>query len=459
MKLINAINREICIRDFWEYEKYLDPDFFREDRPHLKKMANTLQMLYESKLLNSSGIAYKKLMINLPPRHGKSYTLIMFNQWILGLNNTNKIINISYNETLSSRFSKSVRNGIDQNKIDDNFRTFSDVFPATKIKQGDASFQLWSLEKQPFNFLGGSLNGTITGIGANIGIIDDLIKNRYEAFNEVALEKMWNDYIDTYLSRLEEGALQIINFTRWSKKDLCGRLLAREEAEWYVLKMPAETNGIMLCPALLSHKSFEDKKKLMSSEIIQANYYQEPIDIKGRLYGQIKTYADKREGVIVKSYTDTADEGDDFLCTIFYYEYQGEVFIVDVVYTQDGAEKTEPLVKSKIVENDCRVSDIESNSGGRAFARNVERLLGSNSVYVINWFHQSKNKKARIISNSFWIAEHVYFPENWENRWSDFARDLLGYTKTGKNKHDDAPDALTGVVEKTVQEKERAIIL
>lgn len=115
--------------------------------------------------------------------------------------------------------------------------------------------QLWSLEGQFFNYLAAGFGGTITGVGCNIGIIDDPIKNDKEAFNDRVLEEQWSWYTDTFLSRIEEGGLQIVNMTRWSTKDLCGRLLSSDDGdEWYVFCRQAydEATGMMLCEELLS---------------------------------------------------------------------------------------------------------------------------------------------------------------------------------------------------------------
>lgn len=92
---------------------------------------------------------------------------------------------------------------------------------------------------------------------------------------------------------------------------------------------------------------------------------------------------------------------------------------------------------------------IESNNGGSGYARNVRRISEEicNFRTIFSWFHQSKNKKARIISNSSWVQEHIYFPFNWKDRFPEFYSALFKYQREGKNVHDDAPDALTGVTE------------
>ena len=109
-------------------------------------------------------------------------------------------------------------------------------------------------------------------------------------------------------------------------------------------------------------------------------------------------------------------------------------------------EETEPMVAQMLTRNKVRESRVESNNGGRGFARVIDSLT-DNSCNV-SWFHQSKNKDARILTHSNWCQKNILFPENWSKRWPDFFRALTKYTKEGKNKHDDAPDTLTGVAER-----------
>jgi len=112
-------------------------------------------------------------------------------------------------------------------------------------------------------------------------------------------------------------------------------------------------------------------------------------------------------------------------------------------------EITEPETARRLLETGCNVARIESNNGGRGFARNVERelkALGSNRCRI-EWFHQSENKVARILTNSTWVQDHIYFPANWRDRWPEYYTAMVKYQKEGKNAHDDAPDATTGVAE------------
>ncbi len=399
------------------------------------------------------------MVVNEPPRHGKSRTAGLLVEWVLGNDPTQKIMTGSYNETLSTMFSKNVRNDIQEIKADQYRPVFSDVFPGVSIKRGDGAMNLWSLEGGHNNYLATSPTGTATGFGATLLIIDDLIKNAEEANNELTKEKHWTWFTDTMLSRLEEGGKIIIIMTRWASDDLAGRALEHFKesgARIRHISMKALLNPEtheMLCPEVLSYKSYQAKIRAMGADIASANYQQEPIDLKGRLYTSFKTYSGELpQFKEIRNYTDTADTGEDYLCSIDYgVTFANEAYALDVLYTKEPMEVTEPATARMLLKDGVNVADIESNNGGRSFARSVERILqeelGSNHA-VVRWFTQSKNKQARIYSNSAWVMQHIYFPEDWKNRWPEYHNAMIKYQREGKNKHDDAPDATTGIAEK-----------
>ena len=405
----------------------------------------------------------KVMIVNEPPRHGKSRTAGLLVEWVLGNNQKQKIMTGSYNETLSTMFSKNVRNDIQEEKADQNRIVFSDIFPGVSIKRGDGAMNLWSLNGGYNNYLATSPTGTATGFGATLLIIDDLMKNAEEANNETTKEKHWTWFTDTILSRLEEGGKIIIIMTRWASDDLAGRALEHYKEQGVKVRhisMKALVNKEtqeMLCPEILSYASYMDKIAAMGEDIASANYQQEPIDLKGRLYTSFKTYdrlpVDAEGNSLfegIYSYTDTADEGADYLCTIIWGVYLREAYVLDVYYTQAGMEITEPETAKRFKEFAVNRSRIESNNGGSGFARNVRRISEEqmkNYMTIIKWFHQSKNKKARILSNATWIMEHVIYPSNWMHKWPDYYKAMVRYQRDGDNKHDDAPDCTTGVAE------------
>ena len=437
--------KELARRDFWYYCKLLGKkDFYNDRKEYLKDLCNQLQSFIDSDK--------KILVINMPPRFGKSYTAKLFVQWLLGRNNHLKIMTGSYNELLSSSFAKEVRDII-ATKQTQGIIVYRDIFPDTKIKYGEASMNKWALEgSQVANYLATSPTGTATGFGADLIIIDDLIKNSEEAFNANVLEKHIEWFTNTMLSRTEKGFKLIIIMTRWASNDLAGFILSNYDDVVHINYKAINEDGTPLDEGVLSLEDFNFKTKNMAKEIVYANYQQEPIDIQGRLYSEFKTYVDLPKEKIVKisAYCDTADTGDDFLCNIIYADCKDSSYILDIIYTKEAMEITEPLVAEAYKKFNVNVADIESNNGGRAFARNVERITRDKGNYktVVKWFHQSGNKIARILSNSAWVNANIYMPVDWKNRWSEFAKDIISYQKEGKNKHDDGPDALTGVAEK-----------
>ena len=129
--------------------------------------------------------------------------------------------------------------------------------------------------------------------------------------------------------------------------------------------------------------------------------------------------------------------------------YEGVYYILDILHTKDPMEVTEPETAKMLTRNNVGYALIESNNGGKGFARNVQKeckALGNNHT-VIQWFHQSQNKVARIISNSTGVMNNVLYPVDWEDRFPEYAKAMRKYQKEGKNAHDDAPDATTGVYE------------
>ena len=441
---------ELARRNFFYYCQLLAGDFYKSERIYLKQLCDSFQSFM-------SDDEHNVLIINIGPRHGKSRTAGMFVQWLLGNDNSKKIMTGSYNDTLSTVFSKSVRNAIQEEKADDSITVFSDIFPDTKIKRGDGAMNLWSLEKGYNNYLATSPGGTATGFGADVIIIDDLIKSALEANNANILEGHWEWFTNTMLSRLEEGGKLIIIMTRWHSEDLAGKALSKLPESGYSVKHISmrtyeEETDTMLCEDVLSKESYFRKVKAMGADIASANYQQEPIDIKGRLYSEFKTYVDRPIFKRISAYTDTADTGKDYLASYIYGETMDkEAYILDILFTKEPMEVTEPLLARKLVENEVNLCWIESNNGGRGFARNVERLMRENhgtNQTTVKWFHQSKNKQARILTNATWLMEHVYFPDGWRNRWPELYKSLMTYQREGKNSHDDAQDALTGIAEK-----------
>lgn len=440
---------------FYEYCKVINPSFYSPTKQYLKVLCNTLQDLYEGKLINEeTGNVYKKLSINLPAGFGKSYTASLFSQWCLGKSIKNQVITASYNEKLAQKFSRTVRDGIGVESTQPFTITYADIFPDSKIKRGDSSVSSWALEGHYMNYLATSMGGSLTGMRGNIMILDDMVKSANEAFNEKALQDIWEWYTDTFLSRVLEGGIQIVIATRWASKDLTGRLIEKNRDDWYELKMKAcldESTQEMLCPELMSWERYSQLKTLTSEEIFMANYQQQPIEVKGRLYQSFNTYEKLPDFEKIINYTDTSDKGSDFLCSISAGVHDGQLYVLDVLYTQDDMSVTEGQLAQMLIQDKVNTATIESNNGGEGFARSVERIMTEeykNRFTEIQTFHQSKNKESRILTMSSFVQRNVLFPSNWGDLWEDFYVALNTYQREFKNnKHDDASDTITGLCE------------
>lgn len=300
--------------------------------------------------------------------------------------------------------------------------------------------------------------------------MDDIYKDAKTAWSAVVREAI-EDWYDTVAeTRLHNNSQQLIVFTRWHEKDLAGRLLEQQGIYdpvnnpngWVVvtyqaIKKGAPTEydpreeGTALWPERHNLEKLE-AIRTRNPHVFESLYQQDPKPLQGLMYeNPFKEYdilpATKLRKV--KNYTDTADEGADFLCSITYLETEIGNFVLDVLYTAKPMEYTEPKTAEMLTKHAVELAVVESNNGGRGFARNVEkqaRLMGNNKTRI-KWFHQSQNKAVRIFTHSAEVQNLTYFPRGWAQMWPDFYQALTHYMKVGKNAHDDAPDALTGTVE------------
>lgn len=444
------IQKELAIRnarkDFWLFCQLLYPEFYKPDRLYLKDLCQTLQAFYEDV------IPKKILVINMPPRHGKTFTARLFILWMFGQNPKTKIITGSHNQVLSSLFAQQTRDGIMVENENIKSTYFKDVFNNVNIKQGDAAKGFWSLDgSEEKNYLATSPNGTSTGIGANYVIVDDIVKKADEAYNERVLTSHWEWYNNTLVQRMERPRKQILIMTRWSSNDLAGKMLDKRKNNVHQIKYKAvQDDGSMLCEEIMTYAEYLDVIQEMNLDIAEANYQQEPIDVKGRLYQKFKTYNVRSDYIKIWNYTDTADKGADFLCSLVFGEKEDHtVDILDVLYTKAPMEETETAHANQIVSHKVNHVRIEGNNGGVGFKRASERITKEKGYYGAYFedFHQSGNKDSRILSNSTWIENNVSFPDDWNTRWTEYYEAMTSYQREGKNTHDDAPDATTGVAE------------
>jgi predicted phage terminase large subunit-like protein len=442
-------------RSFWEFCKLLHPEFYKDTPKHeyLYRLCDILEKLYRGTLINpKTGQVCRNLITCLPRRWGKSFTYTLFEAWCLGQNPLELLITISYNAELATDFSVAVRNKILEECDDPSKIIYSDIFPMTKMAKGSKSVLKWRLDGSPRNnYLGTGVDGTLTGKGATILVVDDLIRNAKEAYNDQALEDHYKFWTGSVLQVVENNGIKIVNFTRWRNEDLIGKILNGPTGDsWYLYSIEACINGEMQCPpSILSYESYKALEAEMDPLIFRANYHQETVDFQGRLY-DLKTYdllpkeCDKTVCLV-----DVATSGNDYLCAIIARVCNGQAWITDVIHTQEDTEKSEIMLVDALIKNEVDECIIESNSAGGLFAKNISRRLQEKMIWNINieTFFQSSNKTTRILTASSIVNKSIFVPYDW-NKWKSFYREIQGYQKMGKNKHDDAADTISLLAER-----------
>ena len=476
MTIKNTDIRDIDILKTWTLESSLNFTryFFKHNQgrkfvvgPHHEKISKALDKVLKGET--------KRLIINIAPRYGKTELAVKnFIAMGLGLNAKAKFIHLSYSDGLAIDNSEGVRNVME-------LPEYKAIYETRLANRG---------KKHWYTTEGGGLyatssSGQVTGFGAGlvdeekeeeefekalddllsvngIGfggaiIIDDPIKPD-DAVSATIRNKVNNKFETTIKNRVNSRNTPIIIIMqRLHVDDLCGKLIREEGEDWEVLSLPCITTNeegeeVALWPFKHSLEELK-KEKTKNSFVFETQYMQNPKPLEGLMYDrEFKTYEviPYSKNAKRKVYVDTADEGKDHLCAIYYEEHPHGNYILDVLYTQKPMEFTETKTAELSTIHKIDIADVESNNGGRAFARNVEkqmREMGNNKTRV-KWFHQSENKNVRIFTKSNEVMNLTLFPKGWETLWPRFHTHLTTYMKVGKNEFDDAEDALTGTIEK-----------
>lgn len=233
-----------------------------------------------------------RLILCAPPQHGKSELVSRrFPAYALGRNPDLRIIATSYAATLAYQMSSDVRQLMDS-------EPYHEVFPATMIpgqfvKGAGAknTDELFHVVGRRGRYRAAGVGQGITGQSAEIGIIDDPIKDHVEAFSEATRERVWNWYLSTFLTRIQEGGGVIVMATRWHEDDLIGRLLKTEPDKWRVVVFPAiaeEDEKHRKAREPLSVERFSLRTllevKAKNAYIWNALYQQRPSSPKGNIF-------------------------------------------------------------------------------------------------------------------------------------------------------------------------------
>lgn len=214
-----------------------------------------------------------RLMIFMPPRHGKSELASRrFPAWFLGRNPQAQFISASYNSELAGDFGRDARNIVASPE-------FGALFPAIGLAPDSKAANRWNTA-QGGSYIAAGVGTAVTGRGADVFSIDDPVKDRAEADSETQRDATWAWYTSTAYTRLMPGGRIVVTQTRWHEDDLSGRLLAQQAAggdQWDVLELPAiADDGEALWPDAYPLPALERIRANIGPRDFTALYQQRP---------------------------------------------------------------------------------------------------------------------------------------------------------------------------------------
>jgi predicted phage terminase large subunit-like protein len=219
-----------------------------------------------------------RLMLFMPPRHGKSEMVtVRYPAFFLENNPDKRVIVGAYNQTLANKFSRKTR------------RIATERFSLSAERTAVEDWE--TTEGGGLRAVG--VGGGITGMGGNLIIIDDPVKNREEANSQTYRDKVWDWYTDDLYTRCEPGATMILIMTRWHQDDLAGRILASDDApNWAIVNLPAlaepgdplgRAEGQALCPERYDEEALASIRNVMR-ESFNALFQQRPSAVEGEIF-------------------------------------------------------------------------------------------------------------------------------------------------------------------------------
>lgn len=271
----SSLKREKAQVDFNKFVKEMWPGFI--DGRHHKVMAKKFQEIAEGKI--------KRLIINMPPRHTKSeFASFLLPAWFLGKYPNKKIIQTSNTAELAVGFGRKVRNLVDSEQ-------YAKIFPNVNLRSDSKAAGRWATNAGGEYFAIG-VGGTVTGKGADLLIIDDPHSEQEAALAATSPEifdKVYEWYTSGPRQRLQPGGSIVVVMTRWSKKDLTGRIIQSSidkegNDDWEVIDFPAILpSGNPLWPEFWSLEELLSLQSELPAGKWNAQYQQSPTSEEGAI--------------------------------------------------------------------------------------------------------------------------------------------------------------------------------
>ena len=270
----DAVTRESGQIDFMTFVETMWPSFIHGQ--HHALMAQKFEEIASGKI--------KRLIINMPPRHTKSeFASYLLPAWFLGKFPNKKIIQCSNTAELAVGFGRKVRNLVDG-------ETYAKVFPNVSLRSDSKAAGRWSTNANGEYFAIG-VGGTVTGKGADLLIIDDPHSEQEAALaagDPSVFDKVYEWYTSGPRQRLQPGGSIVVVMTRWSKRDLTGKIcqamVDRDGDEWEIISLPAiKRNEKPLWPEFWSYEELDKLRIELPLSKWQAQYQQDPTSEEGAL--------------------------------------------------------------------------------------------------------------------------------------------------------------------------------
>ena len=457
MKKLNLMLAPIYFHHYCLYLEWNREPKRRFYQPRMKQLyplTNALQDLEEDRL--------NLLCISMPPGVGKTTLALFYLTWIGGKHPEMQILEASHN----TDFLRGCYDEINRILDPDGEYLYNDVFPnspKTTTNAKDLRIDLKTDKRfQTFEFtsVGSGNAGKVRA--TRLLYCDDLVDGRETAVNPVQLEKLWNLYTTDLRQRKQGDACKELHIaTRWSVHDVIGRLEREYGADPKArfITMPAldeneKSNFDYPYGLGFTTEMYHQQRAIMDSLDWNALYQNEPIERLGILYekDQLMRFLELPvdEPDAVWAVCDTKDKGDDYFCMPILYQYNDNFYLGDVVYDNNLPEVAIPRLAKALVRNGVKQCRFESNSAGGRIATEVDAMVKSyGGITNITTKYTTANKETKIIVNSDFIKKNVYFLDDSKQskEYRTFMNDLCSYTHVGKNRHDDAPDAMAMFVD------------